>query len=238
MDLLTIIIPVYNEGESILKTLEQIKQRVTFSYNILLVYDTEDDTTLPAVSSYPDERVKLVRNRYGRGVLKAIKTGFDMVKTEYAIVTMADLSDPPEVMNDMLKKAKEKQAHIVCGSRYMRRGRQEGGPFLKGFLSRFSGLSLFALGLLPVHDPTNSFKLYQKSFLEQQTIESRGGFELGMELVVKAHKTGFIVCEVPTHWQDRVEGKSNFKMWRWLPHYLKWYFYAFIPKKIKSSRKF
>ena len=58
------------------------------------------------------------------------------------------------------------------------------------------------------------------------TIESSGGFELGLELVIKAWKDGFKVVEVPTSWSDRTNGKSNFKLWKWLPHYLRWYFSA------------
>ena len=58
-------------------------------------------------------------------------------------------------------------------------------------------------------------------------IESTGGFELGLELVVKAHVAGRKIVEVPTTWRDRLAGQSNFKLWKWLPHYLKWFFYAF-----------
>ena len=87
------------------------------------------------------------------------------------------------------------------------------------------------LAKFPTHDATNSFKLYRTSFLRQQKIESTGGFELGMELVVKAYLQGFKVLETPTVWTDRQAGKSNFKIIEWLPSYLKWYFMAF--KKLK-----
>ena len=65
-------------------------------------------------------------------------------------------------------------------------------------------------------------------FLKQQKIESTGGFELGLELVVKAHLQGFKVMETPTVWTDRQAGKSNFKIIEWLPSYLKWYFMTFL----------
>ena len=55
------------------------------------------------------------------------------------------------------------------------------------------------------------------------SIESNGGFELGIELVVKAYLKGYKICEVPTTWIDRVAGESNFKIIEWLPSYLKWY---------------
>ena len=106
-------------------------------------------------------------------------------------------------------------------------GGQLGGPLIKKLMSKFAGLSLHYLARLPVHDVTNSFKLYRKSFLNEVKIESTGGFELGLELVVKAFKSGKKITEVPTVWRDRTAGKSNFKLIEWLPKYLKWYFKAF-----------
>ena len=55
------------------------------------------------------------------------------------------------------------------------------------------------------------------------TIESTGGFELGIELTVKAHLLGLRVDEVPTTWRDRTAGTSRFRLWAWLPQYLRWY---------------
>ena len=57
-------------------------------------------------------------------------------------------------------------------------------------------------------------------------IESKGGFDVAMEITVKAFKKGYPICEVPVTWKDRTAGKSKFKLWRWLPYYLKWYLYA------------
>jgi uncharacterized membrane protein len=140
---------------------------------------------------------------------------------------MADLSDPPTVINEMFRIAEEKDADIVCGSRYMKGGRQIGGPVVKGLMSRIAGLTLHHFAGVPTRDATNSFKLYRTSFLRQQKIESKGGFELGIELVSKAHIQKFKIYETPTVWTDRVAGKSNFKLLEWLPGYLKWYFHAF-----------
>lgn len=226
----TIVIPVYNEGGNIRKSLEAIVSVVQGDYRIIAVYDTPEDTTLPVLEEViagGGIPVQAVRNRYGRGALNAIRTGMETAESEFVVVTMADLSDPPRVINDMVHTAIETGAAVVCGSRYMRGGSQTGGPFLKGMMSRMAGLSLHFLAGLPTHDPTNSFKLYRKDFLEQIQIESTGGFELGIELVIKAWKRGFLVKEVPTSWQDRAAGQSNFQLRKWLPHYLRWYFAAF-----------
>jgi hypothetical protein len=114
-------------------------------------------------------------------------------------------------------------ADVVAGSRYMRGGHQLGGPLLKRTLSRSAGLSLHWLGGVPVHDATSNFRLYSKRLLNQVTIESTGGFELGIELTVKAHLLGMRLAEVPTTWRDRTAGESRFQLWEWLPRYLKWY---------------
>ncbi len=222
--MLTIIIPVYNEGENITSAVERIEKEVKYPYQINLIYDSDEDTTLEPAKNL---NVNLVKNKYGKGVLNAIKTGLENVQTEFAVVTMADLSDPPEVINNMLDSAIKNNSSIVCASRYMVGGKQIGGPFLKKMMSKYAGLSLHYLAGIPVHDVTNSFKLYRKSFLDNVKIESTGGFELGLELVVKAFKNGDIITEVPTVWTDRVAGKSNFKLIEWLPKYLKWYFMAF-----------
>jgi glycosyltransferase involved in cell wall biosynthesis len=231
----TIVIPVFNESENILKTLDAIAQKVTGEYELVIVYDSEDDSTLTALDAAPQLplQVTRLRNFYGRGALNAIKSGMEYAKSKYVIVTMADLSDPPEVINAMIEQAEKEQSDIVCASRYMRGGKQIGGSFIKGMMSRCAGLSLHYLAGLPTHDPTNSFKLYRKEFLQKVTIESTGGFELGIELVVKAWKNGAKVTETPTTWQDRVGGKSNFQLRKWLPHYLHWYFAAFKPGRQK-----
>ena len=126
--MLTIIIPVYNEGENIKTAVENIEKEVKYPYTINLIYDFDEDTTIKPAR---DLNVNLIKNKYGRGVLNAIKTGLEEVKTEFAIVTMADLSDPPEVMNAMIDSAIKNNADIVSASRYMSGGGADWRPVYK-----------------------------------------------------------------------------------------------------------
>lgn len=227
---LTIAIPVYNEAENIAVAIERIEAEVAQPHIINIIYDFDEDTTVPVVKEIRDKYqtpINLVKNKYGRGVMNAIKTGLETVETKYVVVTMADLSDPPAVINDMYVMAEKENADIVCASRYMKGGKQIGGPFIKTLMSRVASVSLHYFSRVPTYDATNSFKLYRRSFLERQQIESSGGFEVGIELVAKAYAQGCKICETPTIWTDRVAGKSNFKVAAWTPKYLKWYFYAF-----------
>lgn len=226
-DSLDIVIPVYNEAEGIVVTLREIGEKLHMNHRVHIVYDTEDDTTLPAARQWQQSHpnVRLLKNCHGSGALNAIRTGLEGVDEGVVLVMMADLSDDLAAVDPMFARINE-GCDIVCGSRYMPGGRQIGGPLLKRTLSRLAGVSLYYLTGLPTHDATNSFKMYTKRLLNDLTIESRGGFELGIELVVKAHVAGYAIAEVPSVWRDRATGKSRFRLWKWLPGYLGWYWYA------------
>jgi hypothetical protein len=142
------------------------------------------------------------------------------------LISMADGSDEPGVVDPMVALARD-GADVVAASRYMGGGRQVGGPRLKRLMSRTAGLTLHWFAGVPTHDPTNNFKIYSRRFLDSVTIESTAGFELALELTVKATIAGRRVAEVPTTWRDRTAGQSNFKLRKWLPHYLHWYRVAF-----------
>lgn len=227
--MLDIIIPVYNEGENISGTLDEINTKIKTENRLFVVYDFDEDNTVPAVKNYINEKKKenilLLKNDYGKGVLNAIKKGFDTAEHEMILVVMGDLSDDLCVVDDMCRKMKEGY-DIVCGSRYMKGGKQIGGPLFKKTLSRIAGLSLHILTGIPTHDISNSFKMYRKSILKHTHIESTGGFEIGLEILVKSYLKGHKITEVPSIWKDRAAGKSNFKLWKWLPKYIKWYLLA------------
>ena len=227
---LTIVVPVYHEQDNIERLLDEVSSKVRTPHRTLVVYDKDDDPTVPVVERllprHPD--VKLLKNDLGRGVLNAIRKGFGEVPDDGAcIVVMADLSDDLAKVDRMFELLGDGY-DLVCGSRYMRGGKQIGGPRFKGFLSRLAGVSLHALAGLPTRDATNAFRMYRGALLRAIPIESKGGFELSLELTVKAWRMGYRIAEVPSVWRDRTAGESRFKLWAWLPSYLRWYFLAFL----------
>ena len=234
---LSIVIPVYNEGENVVPTLRGVVERThSRPLEVLVVHDFDEDTTVPVVKRLQVEmpELRLHRNTLGRGVLNAMKSGLRAARAPYVLITMGDGSDNPDDIDKMYALARG-GADVVAGSRYMRGGRQIGGPLLKRSMSRVAGLSLHWLGGVPVHDATSNFRLYSKRLLNQVTIESTGGFELGIELTVKAYLLGLRVAEVPTTWRDRTAGTSRFQLWQWLPRYLKWYRAGIAGRFRKSS---
>jgi glycosyltransferase involved in cell wall biosynthesis len=226
--LLAIVLPVYNEGEAVEPVLRALSDGVQTAHELVVVYDFDEDTTVPVIARLSGEIPGLrgLRNDLGRGVLNAMKAGIAATSAPYVLISMADGSDEPHVVDGMVALAGE-GADVVSASRYVRGGRQIGGPPLKRLMSRTAGLTLHWFAGVATHDPTNNFKLYSRRFLETVTIESTAGFELALELTVKATIAGRRVAEVPTTWRDRTAGQSNFKLRKWLPHYLHWYWIAF-----------
>lgn len=223
--LIDIVVPVYNEGKNIEQLFDRISKDIKTDINLIVVYDFDEDDTVPEVIKLKNNyrfEIKLEKNIYGRGALNAMKTGFQKSTSDIVLVVMADLSDSLEIVDKMYDKINY-GFDIVCGSRYMKDGKQIGGPLLKRIFSRIAGVSLHYLIRIPTHDVTNSFKMYSRKVLENIQIESNGGFEIGMEITIKAYIKGYKVTEIPSSWQDRENGESKFQMWKWMPKYIKWY---------------
>jgi len=234
---LSVVIPVYNEGEHVVPVLKALASSIATPHELVVVYDFDGDTTVPVIEHLRHDLPTLrgLRNDLGRGVLNAMKAGIAGTTGRYVLITMADGSDEPDVIDSMVSLAGA-GADVVAGSRYMRGGGQVGGPPLKRVLSRVAGLSLHWLARVPTHDATNNFKLYSRRFLDSLTIQSTAGFELALELTVKATLQGRKVAEVPTTWRDRTAGTSNFKLRQWLPHYLHWYRLAFTGRWLGARK--
>jgi len=227
----SIVIPAYNEGDDIVPGLDRLFESVKLDVEVLVVVDSADDTTAPAVRAYAahEPRLRLVVNDYGRGPAQAIRYGIDAASAETVVVTMADGCDDPRQIDDLVKLV-ERGVVVAAASRYMPGGQQVGGPRFKNFLSRTAGRSLHLLANAGTRDATNSFKAYRKEFVTQVGIDSRSGFEIGLELTAKARRLRLPVAEIPTIWLDRTFGQSNFQLGPSLPKYLRWYRFAFGPR--------
>jgi dolichol-phosphate mannosyltransferase len=228
----SIVVTAHNEGEEIVPYLERLLESVvTMPAEILVVYDSEDDSTVPWLTKFAaaDSRVVPLHNTYGRGPARAIRFGFDHAQADVVVVTMADGCDDP-MQVDQLTRLVERGVVVAAASRYMRGGQQIGAPFLKSSISKIAGRSLHLLARVGTRDATNSFKAYSTEFVRSVGIDSDSGFEVGIELVAKAKRLRLPVAEIPTIWLERSTGQSNFKLLKWLPRYLHWYLYSFGPE--------
>lgn len=226
---LDIVIPVYNEGANIIYTLRAIAAAVKTPMRVLICYDRDDDDTLPAIAHargvLGNLHVEFVRNR-GRGAHGAVLTGFDASTAPFVLVYPADDDYNAAILDTMVIEA-AKGRDIVCASRFMAGGRMQGCPWLKSALVRSANFTLYHLAGLPTHDASNGFRLFSRRAIEEVPIESERGFCYSIELLVKCHRLGWLIGEVPARWFQRTHGTSRFQVIKWLPDYLRWYAYAF-----------
>ena len=227
----SIVVPVYNEGDAVSGFLDRLLQAVGLPCEVLVCYDFAEDTTAAPLAAYAtrDPRVVPTLNTYGRGPANAIRFGIAQAQADVVVVTMADGSDDPHAIQPLTELV-ERGNVVGVASRYSKGGRQIGGPLVKRTMSRMAGLSLALLAGVGTYDATNNFKAYSKRFLDEVGIDSEKGFEIALELVAKARRLRLPVAEIPTVWTDRAAGTSNFKLLNWLPLYLRWYFFAFGPR--------
>jgi dolichol-phosphate mannosyltransferase len=234
---LDIVIPVYNEGANILQTLKALAQESATPKRVLICYDREDDDTLPAINDNRDAlgglAIDFVRNR-GRGAHGAVLSGFAAGTAPFAIVVPADDDYNAGIIDAMVAKA-ETGCDIVCASRFMRGGSMVNCPWLKAVLVRAGNFTLYHLARLPSRDASNGFRLFSRRALDEIVIESDLGFCYSIELLVKCHRLGWRVGEVPANWIERRQGTSRFQVVKWLPAYLRWYGYAFATTYLRRA---
>lgn len=230
----SIVVPALNEGNQIAIFLQRLEEAVQLPVEVLVVVDTPIDTTLEGLQKYSAKKFQIrgVISTLPKGPANAIRHGIATSSSDIVVITMADGSDDPRVIDDLIRLV-ERGCAVASASRYMAGGQQIGGPRFKKFLSKNASRALWLVLGVGTHDSTNSFKAYSKDFISEVGIESDKGFEVGLELVAKAHRRRKMIAEVPTIWIDRMVGESNFQLRRWLPQYLRWFFYAFGPKLTK-----
>lgn len=233
---LDIVVPVYNESENIISFLLTLKNSIQkISYRILICYDFDEDTTISTIKNnaalFSNLSIDFIRNQ-GKGPHGAVLSGFRAATAKAILVIPADDLENAGIIHEMINKL-QKGADIVCASRLMPGGTMRRCPFLKNILVRCASYTLYHLARVPTHDATNGFRMFSKVLLDQVTIESAIGFTYSIELLVKAHRLQKSIVEIPAHWVERMAGKSRFKLFKWIPPYLRWYFYAFATTYIR-----
>jgi len=223
---LEIVIPVYNEGKNILKLLEIFSNFVKTNFKVLICYDLKNDD----IFKFEDEfkrfnfDIKLIKNP-SSGPLTAIKQGFLKGNSDAVIVYPADDFLNYKLLDKMYNKYLEGN-DIVVASRFIKGGSMKNCPLIKSILVRTASFTLYFLSSIPVRDASNGFRLFSRKLLNEVEIESKIGFAYSLELLVKCHRLKKKIGEVPALWEERSVGQSRFKLFKWIPQYLKWYLYG------------
>lgn len=206
---LSVVIPVYNEGESLNPLYNQLKsvlESLGKAYEIILVDDGSTDSSFSILKKLhgQDHNVKVIQLRRNFGKAAALSAGFTSAQGKIIITMDADLQDDPRGIPNFIKKLNEGY-DLVSGWRFKRQD-----PFSRTFPSRlFNSLTTTLTGV-KVHDFNCGFKAYRKELIESLDLYG----ELHRYIPALAHWKGFKVGETKVEHHPRAHGKSKYGLER------------------------
>jgi len=213
---LSVVIPAYNESESITETLEslyQVLQREQIPHEILVVNDNSKDNTLEVLENLKKSihSLNVVTNSGPNGFGYAVRKGLDNFSGDCVAVMMADLSDSPEDLIAYYKKLLEGY-DCVFGSRWSKGGKVYDYPRHKLFLNRAVNNMVRLLFGIRYNDCTNAFKMYRKETIQGIQPLLSPHFNLTLEMPLKAIVRGYTYAVLPNSWTNRKFGVSKLKI--------------------------
>ena len=227
---LSIIIPVFNEKESLSLMIKILNSTLEFDNEIIIVYDSEEDNSIPAAKKLQKNfnNIILVHNKLGRGVKYALKAGVEKSKYNNILITAVDEVFPILSIDKMLNMIVNEKYDFISGTRYKNGGKRLGGSFIGHCLSLLANKSFSLITAFPLSDLTTGIKMFKKSFYNRIEISSNPvGWVFAFELSIKAYVMNLKIGEVPLISVDRLfGGESTFKLGKWVKEYLKCYFWG------------
>lgn len=226
---LSILMPVRNEGINLKIMLKILRAVLEIEHEVLVVCDSETDDSIPVVremqKQYPN--LRLIINRYGRGVTNAIHAGVDAAHGENILIFAADEVGPVLAIEDMLALMNEGADFVSC-TRYDHGGRRLGGSIIGQVLSRLANRLFHAISGCVLTDATTGIKMMRRPVYYELRLEARPvGWAVAFEMSIKAQAGGFKLGEVPIISVDRLYGgKSTFRVGSWSKEYLRWFLWG------------
>jgi dolichol-phosphate mannosyltransferase len=232
---LSIVIPAYNEEESIAATIDQIEEafsQVAIDHEIVFVNDNSKDNTAHVLEElskkYP--AVTYVTNLGPNGFGYAVRYGLERYSGDCVAVMMADLSDSPYDLIRYYNTMVEGNYDCVFGSRFMKGGKVIDYPFVKKVINRIANLIIRVVMRIKYNDTTNAFKLYKREVIEGVKPILSPHFNLTIELPLKAIIRGYSYAVVPNSWTNRKYGVSKLKIKEMGSRYFFILVYCFVEK--------
>jgi dolichol-phosphate mannosyltransferase len=232
---LSIVIPAYNEEESIAATIDQIEEAFSkgvIDHEIVVVNDNSKDNTAQVLeelsNKYP--AVNYVTNLGPNGFGYAVRYGLERYSGDCVAVMMADLSDSPYDLIRYYNTMVEGNYDCVFGSRFMKGGKVIDYPLVKKVINRIANLIIRVVMRIKYNDTTNAFKLYKREVIEGIKPILSPHFNLTIELPLKAIIRGYSYAVVPNSWTNRKYGVSKLKIKEMGSRYFFILVYCFVEK--------
>jgi len=204
-DLISFVIPVYNEEERIVSTLEKVLNYFSsnnYFFEILVVDDGSTDRTFEKISDY-SEKIKIIAYKPNRGKGAAVRTGMLAAKGKFRVFSDADLSTPIYEIEKLLKKLTA-GADICIGSRAIDPSLiKRHQPFYREFMGKTFNKFVQFLVLKGIEDTQCGFKGFTDKAAELVFSKSKiDGFSFDVEILYLAKKAGLKIEQVPVEWYN------------------------------------
>lgn len=232
---LSIVIPAYNEEESISETIDQIEtafSKVNIDHEIFVVNDNSKDGTLGVLKNLAKKYPALTyeTNLGPNGFGYAVRYGLERFSGDCVAVMMADLSDSPYDLIRYYTTMVEGNYDCVFGSRFIKGGKVIDYPFVKKVVNRIANFIIKITMGIRYNDTTNAFKLYKREVIDGVKPILAPHFNLTIELPLKAIIRGYTYTVVPNSWTNRKYGVSKLKIKEMGSRYFFILVYCFVEK--------
>jgi len=229
---LSIILPVYNEKESLNIMVRLLNSTIKFNIEIIIVHDSLEDNSLEIANILKNEyqNIKVIHNTIGPGVRNAVHSGIQNSENEIILITAVDEIFPIISIEKMLDEIIENNIDFVSGTRYSKGGARLGGSFVGSLLSRSANKIFNLLSNIPLTDCTTGIKMMKKKVWNNIEFKSNPiGWAFAFELSIKSYIQDYKITEYPIKSVDRLfGGSSTFKLGSWIKEYLKWFIWGLI----------
>lgn len=232
---LSVVIPAYNEAESISETitqLESVLSTANINHEIFVVNDNSKDNTIEVLNELSKIYPSLIyeTNNGPNGFGYAVRYGLERYSGDCVAIMMADLSDSPNDLINFYNKMTEGNFDCVFGSRFIKGGKLIDYPFTKKIINRLANFIIRFVMRIKYNDTTNAFKLYKRNTIDGIKPFLAPHFNLTIELPLKAIIRGYSYTIVPNSWTNRKYGESKLKIREMGSRYFFILMYCFIEK--------
>lgn len=232
---LSVVIPAYNEEESIPETLHSLYgtlSKYNIPHEIWVTNDNSKDNTEKVLSELQKEIPTLVfeTNKGKNGFGYAVRYGLERFTGDCVAVFMADMSDDPEDLVKYYNTMLAENVDAVFGSRWIKGGKVIDYPATKKVINRIANLIIRMTMRISYDDTTNAFKLYKRETIQGIKPFLSPHFNLTVELPLKAIVRGYSYKVVPNSWTNRKYGESKLKIKEMGSRYFFILMYCFIEK--------
>ncbi len=236
--MLSIIIPVRNESDSLKGLMEHYSKNLSnINYEVLIINDfSKDDTLEKAKNLFKNQNFKVLDNKK-KGLGGAINLGIKEASGSFVAIMMADQSDD---INDLIKYntlINTGDYDAILGSRFIKESKVLNYPIQKLVLNRIFNYFVGLIFWNNYNDYTNAFKIYKKKTLNEISPLISESFNIFLEIPLKIISRKYKYKIIPINWTGRTKGVSKFKIKELRSKYLFTLIYCFIEKNLLNLKK-